>query len=170
LKISLNDREPDTMLYDTWSNIKYNGSELDPVELDVTLKNVNMFFNINNKVENTDKFTPIISGINDCERIKRGDIRKLKIYARTQYTNQDYQLIDGMESRVYIMDGTREIDVFPWEPVNKTFLENYVMINTNILIPQRYYVDIKIKYGMEEIIHHDVLHFDIVDDLNNRYA
>ena len=87
-----------------------------------------------------------------------------------QYTTQDYELINGIETRLYVRDGTRELDVLPWEPVNKTFLENYTIIDTNILIPQRYYVDIKIKYGMEEIIHHDVLHFNIVDDINNRYA
>ena len=170
LKISHNDREPDTMLYDTWSNIKYGGIEMSPVELDFTLKNVNMFFNISNKLDSTDRFYPTISGINDMERIKRGDVRKIKIYARTQFTSQEYQLISGMETRLYILDGTRELDVFPWEPVNKTFLENYMMIDTNILLPQRYYLDVKIKYGMEEIIHHDVLHFDIVDDINNRYA
>ena len=170
LKISHNDREPDTMLYDTWNNIIYNGSELNPVELDFTLKNVNMFFNIGNKLENNDRFTPNVSGINNSERIKRGDVRKVKIDARVQYSTQEYQLISGMEARLYIMDGTREFDVLEWEPVNKTFLENYILIDTNMLLPQRYYIDVKIKYGMEEIIHHDVLHFDIVDDINNRYA
>ena len=170
LKISQADREADTMLFDTWSNVKYQGTEVSPVELDFTLKNVNMFFNIGNKLENNNRFIPNISGINDNEKIKRGDIRKIRINARVEYSTQDYELINGMESRLYIKDGTREIDVLEWEPVNKTFLENYTMIDTNILIPQRYYLDVKIKYGMEEIIHHDVLHFDIVDDLNNKYA
>jgi hypothetical protein len=158
------------MLYDTWDNIIYGGSKLDPVELDFTLKNANLFFNIGNKLEDNSRFTPNVSGINDAENIKRGDVRKLIINARVQYTTQDYQLINGIETRLYVMDGNRELDVLSWEPVNKTFLENYVIIDTNILIPQRYYLDVKIKYGMEEIIHHDVLHFDIVNDIGNRYA
>jgi len=170
LKILHNDKEPDTMLYDTWNNIIYNGSQLNSVELDFTLKAPNMFFNIGDKIEQNDRLIPNVSGINNSEKIKRGDIRKIKIDARLQYSTQDYQLISGMESRLYVMDGTREIDVFEWEPVNKTFLENYTMIDTSILIPQRYYLDVKIKYGMEEIIHHDVLHFDIVNDLNNKYS
>ena len=168
--IKIADREADTMLFDTWSNIKYQGSILDDVELDFTLKNVNMFFNVGNKLESNERFTPNVSGINNGENIKRGDVRKLKITARVQYTTQDYQLINGIETRLYVMDGTRELDVLPWEPVNKTFLENYTMIDTNILIPQKYYLDVKIKYGMEEIIHHDMLHFNIVDDINNKYA
>jgi hypothetical protein len=158
------------MLFDTWSNIIYDGTELDPVELDVTLKNPNMFFNIGNKLESNKRFAPNVSGINDSENIKRGDIRKVNITARVQYSTNESELITGMETRLYVMDGTRELDVLSWEPVNKTFLENYTVIDTNILIPQRYYMDIKIKYGMEEIIHHDVLHFDIVDDINNKYA
>ena len=170
LKISQFNNEPDTMFFDTWSNIKYNGTELSNVELDFTLKSVNMFFNIGNKLEKVERFTPNISGINDSEDIKRGDVRKLKIAARVQYSTQDYELINGIETRLYVRDGTRELDVLPWEPVNKTFLENYTVIDTNILIPQKYYLDIKIKYGMEEIIHHDVLHFNIVDDINNKYA
>jgi hypothetical protein len=164
------DTEPDTMMFDTWSNIKYNGNEMPPVELDFTLKNPNMFFNIGNKLESNGRFTPNVSGINDAEDIKRGDKRKVKISARVEYTTQDYELINGIETRLYVRDGTRELDVFPWEPVNKTFLENYMIIDTSILIPQKYYLDIKIKYGMEEIIHHDMLHFNIVDDINNRYA
>lgn len=170
LKISQRDREPDRMLYDTWSNIKYNGTEFDPVELDFTLKAPNMFFNIGNKLESNERFSPNVYGINDSERIKRGDVRKININARVQYSTKDYELINGIETRLYILDGTRELDVLPWEPVNKTFNENYMIIDTNILIPQRYYMDVKIKYGMEEIIYHDVVHFDIVDDINNRYA
>ena len=170
LNMSSKEFESDTMYYDTWSNIWYDGVQLDDVELDFTVKKPEMFFNVGNRLEDNQRFTPNVSGINDSENIKRGDIRKLKITARVQYSNQDYQLINGIETRLYVMDGMRELDVLPWEPVNKTFLENYMVIDTSILIPQRYYLDIKIKYGMEEIIHHDVLHFDIVNDIGNRYA
>ena len=61
------------------------------------------------------------------------------------------------------------INKYPLNEVPQA-MENYYMVDTNILIPQRYFVDIRIKYGMNSIIHHDVLQFDIVDDLNNKYA
>ena len=162
--------EPDRMLYDTWSNIKYDGVELDDVEMDFTLKAPNMFFNIGNKIDSLNRLIPNVSGINDSERILRGDKRKIKITARIQYDTNNTLLVDGIETRLYVMDGMRELNVFNWQPVNKTFLENYTVIDTSILIPQRYYLDIKIKYGNEEIIHHDALHFDIVNDIGNRYA
>jgi len=171
LKLSRSDFEPDTMLYDTWTNIQYQGTLLDDVELDFVIKQSSNFFNIGNSLSTTDiTFNPVIYGIKEKEQIKRGDIRKLVIQAKPSYTNNTAQLIDTMDLRLYVKDGTREIDVFEWDRVNKANLENFYMVDTNILIPQRYFVDIRIKYGMNSIIHHDVLSFDIVDDLNNKYA
>ena len=171
LKLSKDDFEADTMLYDTWTNISYQGTTLDDVELDFTLKSTPNFFNIGNSLEVSNvTFSPTVSGIKEKEQIKRGDIRKLIIAAKPSYTTNTVQLVDNLDIRLYVRDGTREIDVIEWDSINKAFSENFYVIDTNILIPQRYYVDIRIKYGMNSIIHHDVLSFDIVDDLNNKYA
>ena len=171
LKLSKNDFEADTMLYDTWTNIQYQGTVLDDVELDFVVKATPNYFNIGNSlVSSNATFSPTITGIKEKEQIKRGDIRKLVISPKPSYTTNTVQLLDSIDIRVYVKDGTREIDVIEWDKVNKAFVENFYMIDTNILIPQRYFVDIRIKYGMNSIIHHDVLSFDIVDDLNNKYA
>jgi hypothetical protein len=171
LKLSKGDFEADTMLYDVWGNISYQGTKLDDVELDFTLKDTPNFFNIGNSLSVTNTtFTPSISGVREREQIKRGDIRKLIINAKPSYTVNTTQLVDNIDIRLYVRDGTREIDVIEWDGVNKAFSENFYIIDTSILIPQRYYVDVRITYGMNSIIHHDVLSFDIVDDLNNKYA
>ena len=171
LKLSKADFEVDTMLYDTWSNISYQGTKLDDVELDFVLKDTPNFFNIGNSLSVTNTtFTPSISGIKEKEQIKRGDIRKMIITAKPSYTVNTTQLVDNIDIRLYVRDGTREIDVIEWDSINKAFSENFYILDTNILIPQRYYVDVRITYGMNSIIHHDVLSFDIVDDLNNKYA
>ena len=160
-----------TMLYDTWDGISYHGTNLNAVELEFTLKDTVNFFNIGNSTSVSNvTFSPTISGIQEKEEIKRGDIRKLVIKSKPSYTNNTIQLMDSMDFRLYVKDGTREIDVISWDKINKTFSENYYVLDTNILIPNRYYVDVRIQYGMNSIIHHDVLSFNIVDDLNNRYA
>lgn len=161
--------EADTMFYDTWNNIVYQGTEFDAVELDFTTKNPRSYFNIGSSITESQNFTPSLSGIKANEKIKRGDIRKLVIVAKVDYKKADSALIDGMQWRLYTKDGERELDIIPFENVNKTNTENYVLVNTNMLIPQNYYVDIKVNYGMQTIIHHDSLHFKIVDDLNNKY-
>lgn len=171
LTLLKNDFEVGTMLYDTWDGITYQGVDLDAVELDFVLNDTPNYFNIGNSLESDNiTYSPTIIGIKEKEDIKRGDIRKLIVNARPSYTNNTYELMDSMDFRLYIKDGTREIDVIEWDKVNKAFTNNYYVIDTNILIPQRYYVDIRIKYGMNSIVHHDVLSFNIVDDLNNKYA
>ena len=81
-----------------------------------------------------------------------------------------FKKVDNIDIRLYVKDGTREIDVIEWDSINRAFSENFYILDTNMLIPQRYYADIRITYGMNSIVHHDVLSFDIVDDLNNKYA
>jgi hypothetical protein len=74
-----------------------------------------------------------------------------------------------MEARVYVKDGQRELDVIPFHRINKTDTECYFIVDTNILLPQKYYIDIKVIYNQEEIIHHNTLSFFITDNLNNKY-
>ena len=169
INLSKNDFKAPTMHYDTWGNIKYQGEVLDDVELDFVSKNASLYFNIGNSLEESKKVIPSIYGIKEREEIKRGDIRKVVINPRVEYKKNTSELVDKMEARVYIKDGTRELDVIPFHRVNKTFTENYFIIDTNILLPQRYYIDVKLYYNQEMVIHHNVLSFSITDDLNNKY-
>lgn len=165
INLSRNDFKPYTMLYDTWGNIKYHGVDFDAVEMDFTLYPNTNFFNFSNKIEQNEKVVPTVYGIKHSEKIKRGDIRKVNILARTQYSRNKAQLVDKMYARVYIKDGDREVEVFPYELVNKTFDENYFVIDTNVLIPQRYYIDVKVEYNRETIISKEILKFDIVNEI-----
>jgi hypothetical protein len=170
LNLSRSDFEADTMLYDVWTDISYQGAKLEPTELEFVLKSNSNYFNIGNSSSvNNIKFTPSVSGINEREQIKRGDLRKLIVTPKPNYTSNTAQLVDSMDIRLYVKDGSSEIDVISWDKINKSFTENYYMIDTSMLIPQRYYVDVRITYGMQSIVHHDVLSFDIVNDLTNRY-
>ena len=162
--------EPDTMYYDTWSNIVYQGSPIEDVQMDFTVKQSANFFNLGNSTSVTNvTFSPTVTGIQEQEQILRGDIRKLVIKAKPSYSTNTVQLVDDLSIRVYVMDGEREIDVIEWDGINRSFSENYYLIDTGMLLPQTYHVDIRIKYGMNSIIHHDVLKFTIVSSLNNKY-
>lgn len=161
--------KPNTMLFDTWGNILYQGVRYDDIELDFVLKSNSIFFNVGNSIEESNKLVPTIYGIKENEKIQRGDVRKLVIKPLVEYGKNIAELVDNMEIRLYIKDGTRELDIIPFDKVNKSFVENYYQIDTNMLIPNRYYVDVKFKYNLEMITHHNVLSFDITDNLNNKY-
>ena len=55
INLSSRDYKAKTMLYDIWSNIKYNGVEMDDVELDFVLKPQSMFFNMGSSIINGEK-------------------------------------------------------------------------------------------------------------------
>lgn len=158
-----------TMFYDVWDNLKYQGKPLPAVELNFTTQNPFDFFRMDITLPDQNEITPNCYGIIDNERIKRGDIRKVNIVARKSYAKNTAVKIEDIYARLYVMDGTAQCDVIPYHKVNRSFNENYIEIDTSILPPNQYYLDVKIIYGMECIEHQDVLRFTIVNDLNNKY-
>lgn len=171
VRIDASAYEEGTMLYDTWSGISYDGNKIGDVELDFVLTASDNFFNIGTSISSTNvTFSTSVSGIQEREEILRGDIRKLVINARPSYSANTYRLIDDMDIRLYVMDGKSEVTVIGWDYVNKAFNENFYLIDTGMLIPHTYHVDVRIRYGMNTIIHHDVLSFSIVNDVTDKYA
>ena len=171
INLSSEDYETDTMLYDTWGNIKYNGREIPDVELSFVTKSPNGYFSFGLPTEETEtpKFQPYLYGINNLERIKRGDIRKVSIDCKIPYTINQIYAVDNLEYRLYTMQGEREIDVISYTKVERGYNSNYFFINTNDLIPSRYYIDIKAKYDYEETYHRDMLEFDIINDVKEHF-
>lgn len=170
IKLPYNAFTAPTMLYDTWTNIIYQGENLGPVELDFTTKSPSVFFKVGTSLPEQNAFTPTIYGVKDAEAIKRGDLRKICVLFRNNYSQNKSTVIDDVEIRLYVKDGTAENDVVSFTTMDKTFDETYFLLDTNILIPNTYYIDIRVRYGMESVIHHDVSHFKIVNDLNNKFA
>lgn len=166
VKVSKNAKER-AILSDTWTNLKLDGEELDDVELDfVTLPYRNRF-NFGETIEDEIKLNPVISGINDDQKLSQGDIREIIVTFRVPYTSSDYELVDESYYRIYVKDGAREIDVIDWDPINTLGKHNSFTINSNELIPQDYYVDIKAVIGRQTLIFKNKLHFKIVDNITD---
>ena len=169
IKLPYNAYTAPTMLYDVWDGLVYHGENLSPVELEFTTKPANTFFNIGTALPDKLNITPTVYGISDNEVIKRGDIRKLNVLCKTNYTKNVAEIVDNIEMRVYVMDGSAQLDVIPYIKMDRSLSETYTLIDTSLLIPSTYYVDVKIYSGMELKIFHDILHFKVVDDANNKY-
>lgn len=157
------------MLYDTWDGIIYHGQDLGAVELDFATISPNAYFNIGTNLPDDNEFKASVYGVKNNEHIQRGDKRKINFLVKQNYTTNKAVAIDGIEARLYVKDGKAECDAIPYQKVNKTFNEMYLMLDTSILIPNTYYMDVKITYGMEDLIHHEIVNFTIVDDTSNRY-
>lgn len=160
---------PNTMLFDVWSNLKYNGVHLGDIEMDFVIKPSNHFFQIGNVKESDVKFIPLISGIKYDEKIMRGDKRKVVIISKNEYSKNKASIVKGLQYRLFVKDGKDEINVINYQNVNQTYTENYFVLDTAMLIPQKYYIDVKYKYGAEEICHSEILSFEIVNDKAKKY-
>ena len=162
--------EDNTMLYDVWSNIKYKGKSFPNVELEFVTKSSNDYyqFGIPSSKQETE-LIPTLYGIKYKETIKRGDIRKINVDCRIPYTTDQDRNNNYIEYRLYILSGEKQIDVIDWQKVEKGYNENYFFINTNELLPSRYYIDIRINVNMELFNYQKVLEFDIADNITEYY-
>jgi hypothetical protein len=129
----------------------------------------NHYFRIGNSVESNQKFLPLISGIKNDEKILRGDKRKIIVISKNEYSKNKSSIIKDLQYRLYVKSGKDEITVISYQNINQTCFENYFIIDTKMLVPQRYYIDVKYNYGVEEIYHNEVLSFEIINDKSKKY-
>ena len=164
------DALPETILYDTWSNIKLNGANLDDVELEFVVLPSSKFIQIGDKSAFKNMTVPSVFGIDDSEKLSRGEIREVVVDFRKKYTTNRKELIDTAEYRIYVKDARREYTIFDYQPVEKAFLNNFFILYTQDLIPNEYFVDIRVRDGHDLRYFKDVLHFYIKSDITEKYV
>lgn len=171
INLSSDKCESDTMIYDKWSNIKYKGNVLEDVELSFVTKSPQGYFSLGlPSFKEETEYIPSVYGIDDDEQIKRGDIRKVNVECRIPYTTNQLRSVEGIDYRLYVLEGENQYDVISWNKVERGYNENYFLINTNDLIPHRYYVDLRIHKNLEVFNHPHVLEFDIINDVTDNLA
>lgn len=171
ITLSSNEYEEDTMLYDIWSNIKYKNKEFKPVELNFVTKLSSDYFSFGlpSLKEENNEIIPSVYGICENETIKQGDIRKINVDCKIPYSSNKQYSVDNISYRLYIKEDDKQIDVIDWTCVERGYNENYFYINTNDLIPFRYFIDIKIFKNNEIKILHEIVKFDIINDITNKF-
>lgn len=154
--------EPNTIVYDVWSNIVYNGKTFQDVEMEfVTLQNSEYFkFGKNNLIK--ESYIPSVYGIKHGEKINKGETRNIFVKPRIEYTTNNVKNIDGMEYRIYIKDGNDEVTIVSYDKINRTPDSNYFTIYSDMFQVSKYFIDVKIKRNGEEIIHKEKLMFEII--------
>ena len=79
------------------------------------------------------------------------------------YTGQ--QLLENVSAfyRVYVKEGTTEVQVQDWTPINRTPNEFYFIFDMRDKIPNQYYVDIQVNTSGEKDTYKKQLTFNIVN-------
>ena len=108
-----------------------------------------------------------ISGIRRDEKIKRGDIRKVMVSARIPYTINESKVIDSLQYRLWVREGNTQVNVIDWQDVNMAYLKNYFLLDTSWMIPNRYYIDIKLISNQEVKTYTNQMEFNIVNQVDD---
>lgn len=146
---------------DVWKNISIGGRTKDIV-MYFELKDDDNFFKTGSETFLPKDYTIKISGLKHNERIKRGDVRKIFVNALVPYTVNEKVLLDTIEYRLFIKQGVMEHTVIDYNSVEKTFDNNYFMLDTDSLLPQQYFLDIKMVSGGEVKTTKELIQFEIV--------
>lgn len=161
-EVTITDESPESMLYDIWSNINYNGKNLKNVEMEFVIKDSDEYFMFGNVIPDQTKYIPTIYGINYGEKLLQGQIKKIFISPRIEYTNI-VENITGIEYRIFIKDGNREITVIDFDNVNRLSNSNYFTLYTDDLLPNKYFIDIRISKQDEINVYKEKLVFEVVN-------
>lgn len=165
------DGERNSIHYDLWSNLYYNGEELDNLELEFVILPKNGYIRIGTPNIYQNHLVPCLSGINDDEDVNKGDIREVVVDFRKEFTTNKRETTNNGKYRLYTKDGEREIDIFNgYIPIEKSFLNNYFLVYSEDLIPGVYYVDVAVSTGKEERFYKNVLTFKIVNNVTRKFC
>jgi len=152
-----------TLYEDVWSNISIGGV----IQPDMTNEFViyDNAYSIGSTAGVPTIYGYSVSGLKENEKITSGESRKVFISARVPYTTDEQALIDTIQYRLYVTQGTTQVEVTPWTAVNKTFTSNYLLLDTSWMIPNEYYLDIKATSNEQVDIYRKVITFQIVNQL-----
>jgi hypothetical protein len=160
---SFNNCPTPCIFYDVWSNLSINGQPLEEIQNQFVLQNYSAGIQIGTNTHEPEKFGFDIYGILQNEKILNSDIRKVGVTIKKAYTAQ--QPLDGVSAyyRVYVKEGTTEVQVQDWTPINKTPNEYYFMFDMRDKIPNEYFVDIQVNTSGEKDTYKKQLTFQIVN-------
>lgn len=137
---------PDAILFrDEWS-LNINGKEKIHENQFYLISEDNYYtFDLSNEI-NLDNYYFYFWGIEQNENIVSGDIRNIQLTIKELYPDQNNFVPLDIEYRLYTTVGEKyELDVIPFTPVNRTSKGYNFNLDTSWLIPQDYYLQLRLK-------------------------
>jgi len=151
------------MFTDTWSNLIYNGVTLPDVVNDLTVLPNSFGFSLSPESKEPELYGFDFYGIKQDEKVLNTDIRRVGVVIKKAYTAS--QILTPVSSyyRIYVKEGTTEVEVQSWTQVNRSSNEYYFVFDTRDKIPNEYNVDIKVYSSGEVNTYKKTLTFQIVN-------
>jgi len=151
------------IFYDVWSGLTINGQSVPNVTNQFTLQPYTSGIQIGSVSKDPEIFGFDFYGILQNEKILNTDIRKVGVTIKKAYTGQVLLLDVSGFYRVYVTEGTTEVLVQDWTPLNRTPNEYYFIFDMRDKIPNQYFVDIQVNTSGEKDTYKRQLTFSIVN-------
>ena len=158
----------ETMYNDVWSGVSVNGVSRPNISLNFVVKNSLGYYNIGDSDFLPRKVGLTVSGIQNSEKIKRGDIRKIIVSPKIPYTVNQTQVIDEMKYRIYTSEGSSELTIIDFQPIELANPNPYFLLDTLSLLSGTYYLDVLVKSNLETTTLKNVIKFIIVNQVELR--
>lgn len=150
----------DKLVYLKWSNIIVDSFQMDDIEQDITVKPNSVQAG---KSTTPQRFDPSICWINDNADMVQGEKRMVGVEFNVPYTSE-HAYPEYAYYKIYVKDAKKDVDIIEWDNIDITHPTSKFTINTGELLPNKYYVDIKIVNNGEISIFRDILHFFVVSN------
>jgi hypothetical protein len=151
------------VFYDNWTNLKINGQNIPTVENQFILQAYQAGIQIGSLSQEPKKYGFSFYGILQNEKILNTETRKIGVVVKQEWSaNVMLENVD-VYYRIYVREGTTEVQVQDWTPVNRTPNEYYFIFDMRDKIPNEYFVDIKVDTSGEKDIYKNTLQFQIVN-------
>jgi hypothetical protein len=148
--------------FDKWKGLSIDGVSIDNLTQKFVPKPYTSLYTIGANPVELQRYVIQFFGLQLNEKIKSGENRKVVVTFRSL----DYPksvLFDEVYYRIFVKEGKTQVNVFEWTQLDKTN-ENSFFLDTSILIPREYWVEIKGKTHNEEIFYKDLIKFEIVSE------
>ena len=155
------------LFYDVWSGLTINGQSIPNVKNQFTLQQYSAGIQIGSTSKEPSIYGFDFYGILQNENIINTDIRKVGVTIKKAYTGQVLLQDISAFYRIYVKEGTTEVLVQDWTPINRTPNEFYFIFDTRDKIPNQYYVDIQVNTSGEKDTYKRQLTFNIVNKKTN---
>lgn len=150
------------MYHDVWSNIIVDGVAQPSVTQDITPRPSNFVYQFG-----AGNFDPInygisVSGIKREEKITQGENRKVLVHLRQPHTVSTVDVADSIFYRMYVKQGINQVSVIDWTEISRSFDSNYFYLDSTWMVPQQYFIDIKVDIRGETRLYNEELRFAVV--------
>lgn len=161
-QLSESDTTGKMFLYDKWKNLFIDGTEIDDVTQKFIPKSFTSNYTIGLNQSEIKRYSVQYFGIQQSEKVNRGEIRKIVINFRNINESKSV-LFEEVYYRIFIKEGKTDVTVFDWTLLDTTN-ENSFMLDTSYLIPREYFMEIKGKKHNEIIFYKNQIKFEIVSE------